>query len=334
MSRPMRLLAVPAACTLFALSITDEISLDVEAGTTLRRTIVQELSMELDEMSISQDGEEVPAEAFEGFEMSMSQSDRIVVTDEYVEMDGARPKRLKRTFDELAGEESMSRTPADGDAAEESSARSSALEGKAVLFSLGEDGEEYEVAFEDEEGDEALLADLEFDMDLLGLLPSGAVEEGESWEVDIAAFDEAMSPGGDLAIVSEDDVEDDSDEQFEANRKGSVTATYLGRRDVDGVEVAVIEFKSDYETFSESEEAGEYEGVNATMRIEVDFDFEGQLAWNLEAGHAQTFRVEGSGTVRFINEQNIDTDEMSGQITQTMRMDATVAFDLGVESVE
>jgi hypothetical protein len=336
MSRPIRLLALPAACALCALPLTDEISLGVDAGTALRRTIVQELSMELAEMTMIQDGEEVPPEAFADFEMSMRQSDRIVVTDTYVEMDGARAKRLKRTFDELTGEESQSQTPPGGEAQEESADRSSELEGKTVLFSLGEDGDEYEVAFEGEEGDEALLGELECDMDLLALLPSGDVEEGEEWELDIAAFDEALSPGGDLAIVSPDDTEDDSEEQFEKNRKGSATATYLGRREVDGIEVAVIELKAELETFAESEETGEgdYEGLNTTTRMEIEIDFEGELAWNVEAGHAQSFKVEGTGTVRFINEQSFESDEGSFEGTQTMRMDATVSFDLGVEPAE
>ena len=78
--------------------VAEEIRFEPEAGTRVRRSFEAVSELTLDEMNITVDGEDQDAESG-GFEFE--HLERIVVTDELVEVEDGRPTELRRTFDEL-----------------------------------------------------------------------------------------------------------------------------------------------------------------------------------------------------------------------------------------
>ena len=109
----------------------EEVAFHVAAGTKLTKTFEQKLSVALDEMRMSQDGEDVPHDAMGDLEMKIESTTKVVFTDHYREMDEARPKVLARSFDELAGSKTESIT-AEGESQDETRDETSVLEGKTV----------------------------------------------------------------------------------------------------------------------------------------------------------------------------------------------------------
>ena len=201
-----RLLCVPALALLSAPSAReDELVFAPSAGTSVQRTCESNFALELESMSVQFNGEEIPAEYLGEVDGSMGHEASFRVTDVFEAVGDGRPTRLLRSYDELSGKETATFADEDGDETDETP-KTSALEGKRVVFVWNDEEGAHEAAFaEGEEGDEALLADLEEDMDLRELLPGHAVEPGDRWEIEPAVFDRMMSPGGDLALQGEDE---------------------------------------------------------------------------------------------------------------------------------
>jgi hypothetical protein len=280
--------------------IEDELSFQVEPGTTLVRTLTQSTEMELESMTIRMNGEELPADLIGDIDMSMRREDRYVITDVFEAVQEGRPTRLRRTFDDLGGHESMSFSGPDGENSDESD-YASELEGKSVLFTWNEEHEAFDVSFaEDEEGDSELLEELEEDMDLRSFLPQGEVSEGDGWEIDVQVFNQTMDPGGDLRLVDTEDEEEDEEDQFDENLSGEIRATYKGTIEEDGRRLAVIAIEAEIETFDEGEGFGGGElpeGMEGKNRTELTFTLSGELRWDVAGGHAADYELSGEGGV-------------------------------------
>ncbi len=316
----------------------DEIAFRVPAGTRLERTFTQALQMELESMSFSIDGEEVPEDLMGTLEMSMDRSDRYVVADLFEEVDGGRPVRIVRTFEELGGHETMTYSDGEEEQKDETEYESE-LEGKSVVLSWDEDSERFEIAFAeaDEEAPEWLLEELEEDMDLRGLLPEAEVEEGDSWEVDVRVFDDTMEPGGDLHLVDPEEGEDESEDDFDENLSGTITCTYRGTQEEDGRKLALIAVEAEVETFDESEgvEGEELpEGVEGSEETRLGFTLQGELRWDLEGGHALSYEL--SGESRMTLQQSMSMESEGGTVVQVQRLEfaGSMGFTLELERGE
>jgi hypothetical protein len=269
--------------------------LAVEQGTVLRKVFVMTWDMELTDLSVTFDGESIQA----GDEVSIEQDERqrIELVDTYRSVKDGRAVELVRRFETLESESKTDTTSTDGSELDEQS-KTSALEGLEVLFRWDGDDESYAAEFVDDSGDGALLDELEQDADLAGFLPPGDVEVDGTWTVGKDAMGKLLSPGGNLHFVDEDGEEDENDdlaEQFEENLTGELRATYRGMREVDGRELASIELEGTFETEAELED--DENGVLGTASMTLEL--EGELLWDLAAGHAVSIRLAGPCEIEF-----------------------------------
>jgi hypothetical protein len=319
-------------------SPAEEIAFRVAAGTTLARTLKNEYSMQLESVTLTMDGEEVPAEALGEFDIRIEHSESYAVTDGFEAVAAGRPQRLRRTFEDLRGRQSSSYSSEEGEQ-DGAGDYESPLEGKTVVFSWNDESKRFDAAFaEGVEGDEALLADLDEDMDLRRLLPAGSVSEGESWEVDPHAFAAVLDPGGDLGLEdgrAKGGSPDRSvkEAQFRANLSGTITATFQGTRTEDGIRQAVIALVCNTSTHAEEEIAGDEipEGASGTERVEVRFKLEGQLRWDLEHGHALSFELSGENGYTSVQTIRDELDGESFVHSQTMVFSGESSFSMQVE---
>lgn len=282
-----------------------------EEGLELSKEFDMSVEVDLDEMTVLVDGEEA---ALDGMEASMRFEERVVVTDSYVAMGDGRPEKLRRTFDVLTSSETSSGSLSEP--TEEVGA--SDLEGETVLFEWDDDEEEFVPSFEDSEADEALLEELEEDMDLRGFLPEDEVEEGDSWEFEAVEMERLLELGGDLGIETaeeeeeeeEDDMDRAMDEVFE-NLDGTITCTYTGDREEDSRSIATITIAGEF--------SGSADAEDDSGSVTVTFDLEGQLDWDLEGGRFVAFELGGDIDIEFefVEEDMTMNMSMDGEITMS-----------------
>lgn len=329
-----RLLSIPAAALLIATGpALEDVAFHAQEGTSVVRTFTFENEQELSAFEITVNGEEVPPEYIEGVEMLMHEVERIVVTDQYGPLLDGRPEVLRRTFEELSGVSTEESTGPEGESDETSDDKSSPLEGATVVFTWDEDEQAYSAEFE-AGGDEDLLDDLVEDMDLRGFLPEGFVEQGDSWEPGIEAFNTLLESGGDLQLTAESGDDSGMDEQLEEqlsdNLEGEVRVTYAGVRTEDGVEVAVLEIEVSAETQGEGLEEDD-EGGEIQTTVAVQFELEGELTWNLRVGCLHGLELAGtlSSQMTFASEMAEGGELM--EFVQGMSFEGPVSFSVSVE---
>ena len=308
-------------------ALAGDFTFHAEAGSRVVRTFDFELEMELESMTMTVGGNPVPADHTEGVEMTMGERTHLLVTDEYGAAEDGRPATLRRTFDELSGESSNWSTGPQGES-ETNAEKSSELEGSTVVFTWDAEAEAYEVEFEDS-GDADLLAGLEEDLDLRGFLPDGDVEEGDTWETDLEPFRRVFEPGGDLGLRAEGNPRSGVDDLILENLEGSVQITYLGTRDDEGVEVAVLQLEISAATTAEasleSEGGGEVEQF-----VTMEFELEGELAWALEPGRLHGLEIAGDLASEITNTSEFGGAEQPMDFVQAMSFEGEVSYALSV----
>jgi len=314
-------IATPAALTLALCASSysapaDSVEFRPSGDDALIKTFDQTTSMVIDDMVMVMNGQEMPPEMMPS-DLETSTAMHFVVSDQYSGVGEGRAAKLRRSYEELSSvtEFSASMPPPLGDM-DESMDGISELEGMTVVFAYDEDDEEYQVGFaeEFEDEDEALLDDLWEDMDLRALLPAGAVSEGDSWRVDNELMSSLLAPGGNLKIMPEEANEmmgmgpggDFSNMAgMMGEFEGTSTGTYQGAREVDGREVGVIAVQVAVHSASDVtdmlrqamesmdvENLGEMEMDFESADVEMAFDGEGELLWDLEGGHFHSFEME------------------------------------------
>ena len=314
---------VPFLLALVAPSSRDEIAFGVAAETTLVRTLQSGYSVELESVALTMGGEEVPDEFLGEMDIRVEREDSYVVTDVFESVDDGRPQRLRRSFDELSGHEQARFSNADSEESHDSDYES-ALEGQSVVFTWNEESGEYDVAFDEgAEGETELLEELDEDMDLRRLLPEHAVAEGDSWEIEAGVFACISDPGGELALLDSTGENEDRSSingQLRDNLSGTIKASYVGTRDVDGTPAAVIELDIETLTHGEEELPGEElpPGGSGTSRIESSYQLEGELLWDMEHGHALS--LELAGTTGFTMAQAVSGEHEGESIEQEQKM--------------
>lgn len=316
------------------------------AGTKVTKTIENKAEMTLDDMSMKINGQPPPMQP--EIEMTMTIGQKIVVTDEYVDLRDGAPKKLKRHYDELANDvtgstkfEMMGQTQS----SDQNQKGESDLEGKTVVFTWDEDESEYVKAFDPAEEKEDLLKDLEEDTDLRALLPTGDVKAGDEWSIDVKTLVSVVAPGGNHSIMSKEiadaqmgmsmagmgSMSDFLGELLEGEAKG----VFTGTREVDGVKLAAIKISFKLTTSKDMTEIVKEAMKNAPMPAEVgeiDFDHmdvdmkmesEGELLWDLTANHARSFSMSGPVTVKMDMGMKMDVQGQSMGFEQTMEMSGT-----------
>jgi hypothetical protein len=309
-----------------------------ETGTVLHRTFEAHATLSLTGVSLLVDGEEVHA-AEEVPDQGTDFTERIVVTDTLGDVEEGRPAELSRAFDELGQESSIH-----AEDQEVSSTETSDLEGAAVTFAWDPDAESYSVAAADgSEVDGELLERLVEDMDLRAILPDRDVERGDEWEIPVEAYLGWMWPGGHLAFHGEEDGEDvrssanDFYDQVVGNLSGSGRGRFLEVREEEGRELAVLWVEFEVETHYETEvEADEENELPArTLRNEIQRKVEGEVLWDLEAGHASSAALEAEATlIQSESRTGFDPEGESVEIEQRMTFEGAYEYRLAVERKE
>lgn len=330
----------------------EKISFAPAEGATVTKTFTNTMSFGLDDMSMLMNGEENPM--MPEIEMEMDVVQTVKVTDEYPKMGEGRPQVVKRTFDEISSEMNMDMTvEAMGQTQEESptGSGSSDLEGETVTFTWDAEAGEYKVAFAEEAGDEELLANLVEDMDLRGLLPSGEVSVGDSWDIPLINLVDLLAPGGDLKVDMEMDGEDmggpppemmsNVREMFGDMLDGEARATFKEMREIEGARMAVIDLDVTVDTARDMSEfieelMGEEmpEGMEFTLdRVDVEFALEatGEMLWNLGGGHVHSLAMEGDSAVAIDMEMGMDFGGQSMTMEMNMEMSGTMKTTVETE---
>lgn len=319
----------------------------VKDGATSAKTFKSSIQLTLDDMKTTINGQDPPM--MPEMEMTLATEFEAAVSDEYVEMGAGAPKQLKRTYDKLSMHTDMSmemEMMGNSQNQETPMTFASELQGKTVVFKLDEESGEYDATFPDEEGDAELLADLTEDMDLRGFLPPGAVSEGDSWDVAPSELAQILAPGGNLKLMPED-MEDMGIDMMQSNfgsmsdwftdqLKGEVKGTFTGVREEEGAKYGVIQIQIDItnavdltemveaamEEIEMPPEAGDIDFDH--MDLELEFEGEGTLLWNLDFGQAHSLELSGDFGLLMNMGMAMSGPGMEMDIENTMEMSGTM----------
>ena len=350
-----------AVLTLFAspLLISGEgrgtkIAFSVKSGTTITKTYETETELTLDGFDMTMNGQEPPM--VPGMDMTVTGVTTTEVEDTYSKVADGRPTMLTRSFETLTGSSDVVvELDIMGEVQNQdmSMEMNSILEGEAVEFVWNDDEGTHDVVLPDgstleEEDIEGLIED----MDYRGLLPEEEVDEGDEWEVPLTAMQALLAPGGDTKLVPEEIEEmggfgsgemGSTSDYFNEDVEGDFTATFDGMRKTDDGEFAVIKFTFELtnamdmtDQARESLEDAELpEGVGEMeiehVDLEMTYEGEGEMTWDLNAGHFHTF--EATGDFEMTLDQGMVVNAMGQEmsIEQTLEFSGSLGFDVSAE---
>ena len=309
------LAAVPAAA---ALRSATELAFAAEAGSGVRKTFEEETSWELVSLARSVAGqsaeEDVP-------DLHGTSRRRTIVIDQHERVEGGRPARLVREFEEAGGSVDFT-IEVEGMAEAYEFSVVSLLVERAVVFTWDEEELEYAAAWDEgSSGDSVLLEGLNADMDALCVLPDGDVGPGDTWELDPSVLVSLFAHGGNLAHVPDEmpagpyemvtPVEVLTSSSLSvtncgAGSSGEASATWRETYEEDGREIALIEieFELDLEgdigafmtrSMEAADVGSDREDLEGT--IEWEIEGEGQVLWDLTAGHFVSLTLEGDSAI-------------------------------------
>jgi hypothetical protein len=325
-----------------------------EAGTSLQKVFSIDGDFALDDLTLIVSGEDVGG-MLGGFELSVKQGARYEITDVYRELAEGRPKELLRTFDTLTGSMHMNVSMAEESIPEMKS--SSPLEGKTVAFRWNDEEADFDVSFHESEGDEELLEGLEEDMDLRAFLPTSEVAQGDSWSVELEALDCIAMPGGNLALVPEDEeVDEESMEMLEELfagfgedladlLEGQCTCTYKGTQEEKGAQLAEIVLEIEVSTTFDMTEllekviqimveqsGGEAPELSLdTADLSLDYEGTGTLLWNVGAGRVHAFHLTGDATIGVDFEVSVEVEGESHDVSASIEMSGSMTEEVEIK---
>lgn len=350
--RPLGFASLAVVLVAFAPPL-DQPAFSPAEGARLTKTFVVGGDFSLDEFSAIVDGQDIGA-MLGSMEMSLEVQNTVTVTDTYVSSDGGRPEKLERTFDSLEGLTTVALTTDFGGEDQDMSSESE-LEGITVVFTWNDEEGEYEVEIEGEDDDEELLDGLVEDMDLRVFLPPGEVSVDDTWDVDLELLGDVAFPGGNLKILPEDldeggedmDVFDeifgeDFGEYLSELLEGTCVCTYKGVSEEEGlaeinvaIEIGSAADLTDMLTQileSVADEVGEEIPFSIELAdLNLDFEGEGVLMWDLENGRISSFELNADMIVAADLGVSGDMDGASQSAELSMEMSGTYEYTVETE---
>ncbi len=245
--------------------------------------------------------------------MTIDQSGRLEVTDEYLAIAEGKPAKLRRAFDRIEEREDQEARYAMGAGRPDNrqqhlKLKASELEGRSVLFTLGSGASAYATAFAGQGGDEALLDGLDEDMDFRFFLPPGKVAVGDEWTVDPKLCGAIVAPGGDLKLKEKDAASDPGwsiGREIRKNLEGKAKVVWKGVHEEDGRRVGVVGLDLDLKSSGESRAKDPKAGV---IRFRMDLALAGDLVWDLEAGRFLSFKTSGKLKYDMSTRKTVEVD--------------------------
>lgn len=314
-----KLLLLTALCTpaLLAFALPgSRVRFAPAEGSSLTKTFENKGEFSLDHMSMTINGQENPA--MPQMSMTFNTDQKIVVTDDYISNRDGAPKKLKRRFDELGSNVSMSmkmEVMGESHDQDKSVKAKSQLAGKTILFTWDADAKEYKTAFDPAEDNADLLKGVKEDMDLRALLPENEVKEGEEWDINVKGLASIFGPGGNLSLVPDEKDAEGMDPGMTSGMssmsemlgdllEGEAKGKFTGMREVSGTKMAVIKVTVKIssskdmtdvvaEAMKKTKMPAEMEMKFDHMDIDLKIECEGELVWDLAAGHAHSLELSG-----------------------------------------
>ncbi len=323
------------------------IAFTVADGTSLTKTFEVKADLNLEDMTVSGAGGMMPE-----MEMTMAVSYKVTVSDEYQKVEGGAVRKLKRTFDDIASEVNTSmKMEIMGQSRDQDMnvTAESELESKSITFTWDAEKKEFTLAFEPAGGDEKLLEELRENMDLRALLPDAEVKEGEEWQLDPKELVDVLAPGGNLGLKPKEGAEasggmgasgmENMADMFGDDVEGKASGKFTGMREVGGTQMAVIKVsidikaKTDMTEMIKEQMAKEDLPPELTkmefdhMDIEYALQAEGELLWNVAAGHFHTLELSGTTTFKSDQAMTIEVQGKSMNLEQSMEFAGTTSFN-------
>ena len=295
----------------------DELTWKVATGTTLVRSFERDSQLALESVSIRIDGQDQDGAAKP--EIMMAQTFSAELSDRIEQVEDARATKFVRTFTSLSSTRAQTLTPPEGEPREQKLELSSELEGKSVVFEHGGDGWSKTWA-KDQEGDDALLEGLRAELDFHAFLPGKSVSTDDSWDLEAEAFLNLLRPGGRLSLKSEDEeasANNARETQLDQSLEGTGKATYKGVREEDGIRLGVIAIRCELR-MSSSEEGDAGKAGTIATKVELSYELEGELLWDIAAGVARRASLSGDIEVVQTQERRIETPDGEHTLEQVL----------------
>lgn len=283
-------------------------------------------------------------------EMSMSMHTRIALTDEILVVEGGRVLKYQRTFDDLAGDGNMTMDMGAMGNNTRDVKLVSDLEGQVVVFEWSAETNAFVPRFAKEGGKKELLASLVEDFDLRGFLPGREVAQGDGWDVDVGVLRNVLAPANGLSMHPDDAKADAAQENmpqnmdfnalFQDSAARTLRAAFQGVRDVDGRRVAAIALSGKVHAIHDATEdsrrgvakRGDSKDLAPDLQkvvVDVEIELRGELLWDLDGGHAQSLRLNGTERLR----QDIDLNQGVGNNRMRVEDSSTQSgpFDIAID---
>ncbi len=286
--------ASPAPLAAATAQETQALTFRIAEGTRLEKSFHVRTSTLSSDFRVFMGGQPVPSAFLPKLELTNEQSMTVELCDTYGKTKKGQLLSFVRDYTELAGEGSFS-VEVPPEAPEESSwQRESPLAGERVAFQWDAKAGAFTRKLVGGGDPPEPLDILQARMDLTEFLPEQDVEVGASWEVDAALLAGLLNPGGPLRL---DRGEQSTELPFETlSIEGELTVKLEQIAHEDGVRIAVLTIEGQCEQVAERE--GDLTRVpvaegEATDTATWNYDIEGSLRWNLDAGHALSLDLSG-----------------------------------------
>ncbi len=300
------------------------LSLKRESGLEQRKTFTSAREFEMQDfsMTVLVDDEEQPTMPSVP-EVTVQQSLTVEFIDSFDSVEDGQVTGFTRTFETLSGTYHQEVSAEGVDDEEEDTELSSPFADTAIVFTWDADDESFEAAFSEEStGDDELLAGLAALSDFSVFLPDDEVEPGDTWEVGAAAYEQLFHPVGEVRLRREDanEAQDEITAELRENAEGGAKCEFVEVREEDDVQVAVVRVVLEIETQGGAEfsDTTPWDAeAELSEAVTVSIEMEGELLWNLAAGHLHSCSLDGEAEFAQTLGQSFSTPD--GRDIQTSR---------------
>jgi len=295
------------------------------------------LTLELEEITlvIEVDGEEREFPQPERTQIVSSQ-ETIQFSDTISKLDGDQPRRIVRSFETIAMEETQKVEAEGQDPIDAARTGTSPFEGETAILVMDEDGDWTAAIEDDEDFDSELLEGLSAHFGFRSFLPEDLeAEEGDEWEIPLEAYAELRNPAGLMAFeFDEKSPFPSARKQFTDNLEGEMLAKWVSFDEEEGL--ATIDLLFELSTHTEVEVELSLPGAEGEMSqaMEIELDLSGELIWDMKQGALRSIVVEGSvdSKVKVVQTLRPDEAEFTERIaTQNVELSGEVKLSLHVE---